>query len=191
MSTQCLIGQLLMLASSGLFLSFTPAPVQENPNPPEYYRNTMLKDNPPMTTEQIYRSQRINSSSPSGREEVAYMDDRDVDIHSRAERRGDWDYKGNWRYNRGAFYAGENQPDPYNDQDLPYSGGIGRDRDEDYVRMMNEYYSRTGERFQGDRYSQPPQGSYSDERQALLHYNSGGPHPSSIDGAGPQRTVKR
>ncbi len=55
------------------------------------------------------------------------IDERDEDIDSRAYRRGDWDYKQNWRYDRHAYYKGKTQPEAY-EEEHPYGpAGIGYD----------------------------------------------------------------
>lgn len=68
----------------------------------------------------------------SNREKIAQLDYRDEDIHERADRRGDWDYKENWRYDRRAFYSGETQGEAYRKEHPPGRGGIGYDADDDY-----------------------------------------------------------
>ena len=65
----------------------------------------------------LSHSQQFNDSKnaesrryPEGKEEVAV-----VDIHNNPEigRRGNWDFKQNWRYDRDIFYRGENQTQAY------------------------------------------------------------------------------
>lgn len=70
----------------------------------------------------------------SRREKIAQLDARDQDIHKRAYRMGDWDYKANWRYDRKAFYNGESQPEAYRDEHPYGPSGIGYDADEYYPR---------------------------------------------------------
>ena len=157
----------LTIMCGAMCMSFSPVVEENNTVPPNYYRNGNLKNNTSKNPSEVYRPQRIDSSKETGREEVAYIDERDQDIHQRAQRMGDWEHKENWRYNRSAFYAGENQPDPYNEQDVPYSGGIGRDRDDDYVRMMQGYYESTGQRNQPNErlYQQNHQGQNGQDYQ--------------------------
>ena len=70
---------------------------------------------------------------------VAYEDARDIDIHDRANRNGNWDYKENWRYNREAFYRGETQPEAY-DEEHPQGTKIpGIDPDPEAIQMRNYY----------------------------------------------------
>ena len=75
----------------------------------------------------------------SGREDIAYEDERDADIHRRANRKGDWDYKQNWRYNREAFYRGETQGEAYLDDHPEGSGGPGMNPDKEFLEMRKHY----------------------------------------------------
>lgn len=75
----------------------------------------------------------------SGREEIVEMDERDEDIHQRANRRGDWSFKQNWRYDRKAFYNGETQPEAYNREHSEGLGGIGFDSDNEFLQMRRFY----------------------------------------------------
>ncbi len=45
----------------------------------------------------------------TGREDIAYLDGKDQEMHSRFERKGDWNYQQNQNNDRGAFYRGEAQ----------------------------------------------------------------------------------
>ncbi len=75
----------------------------------------------------------------TGREEIAYNDELEKDIHRRANRRGDWGYRQNWRYDSKAFFKGETQGEAYT-QEHPYGpGGIGYDPDEEYLQMSRFY----------------------------------------------------
>lgn len=130
---------LLTFIYSATWISFSPLFGESDSAPSTYYQNMPASPNSSQNNSYNYRSQPMGGNNQSGKKEVSYIDERDRDIHQRANRMGDWDYKQNWRYNREAFYAGENQPDPYNDETLPYSGGIGRDRDDAYIRMMQQY----------------------------------------------------
>lgn len=78
----------------------------------------------------------------TGREEIAYEDARDQDIHSRANRKGDWDYHQNWRYNREAFYRGETQGEAYLNEHSEGSGGPGMYPDKEYQEINSESMRR-------------------------------------------------
>ncbi len=75
----------------------------------------------------------------SGREDIAYEDPRDADIKSRALRKGDWDYRQNWRYNREAFYKGETQGDAYLESHQEGQASPGIYSDEESIQMRREY----------------------------------------------------
>lgn len=81
----------------------------------------------------------------SGREEIAYLDERDEDIHERANRKGDWGYKQNWRYDRKAFYKGETQGEAYDIEHPDSAGGVGMDPDTEYLQM-HKYYLEEAKR---------------------------------------------
>lgn len=70
---------------------------------------------------------------------VTYTDERDRDIHERANRRGNWNYKQNWRYDRKAFYKGDTQQEAYDDEHPEGVGGIGMDPDYEYLQMRQYY----------------------------------------------------
>lgn len=74
------------------------------------------------------------------KEKLAQLDERDQDIDSRAYRRGSWDYKQNWRYDREAFYRGDTQPKAYRDEHPEGRGGIGYEPDYNY--QHNSYNRR-------------------------------------------------
>lgn len=126
----------------GICLSATPGynGYNENPSSPRYPRNVKpgVSDNS-YDSQQSQQSQREPQRQLTGREEIAYMDERDEDIHHRAYRQGDWDFKSNWRYDRKAFYRGETQGEAYEDEHDPYKGGIGMDPDRE-ILQMHRYY---------------------------------------------------
>lgn len=84
----------------------------------------------------------------TGREEIAYMDERDRDIHQRADRKGDWGYKQNWRYDREAFYRGETQGEAYDKEHPDGIGGPGMEPDTEYLQMR-KYYMEDANRQNG------------------------------------------
>lgn len=90
-----------------------------------------------------YNQEETNHNSfrrhATGREEIAYSDERDRDIHERANRKGDWDYKQNWRYDRKAFYSGETQGEAYEEEHPEGSGGPGMSADSSYLKMRDYY----------------------------------------------------
>jgi hypothetical protein len=77
-------------------------------------------------------------SSDAGRKEIAQRDYRDEDIDSRAYRRGNWDFKQNWRYDREDFYSGKTQLEANRDEHPYGKSGIGYDGDPEYNRFQRQ-----------------------------------------------------
>lgn len=133
---------LLMLGflSYGIFLSAAAG------------NQTIGVDSPPHRFPQSMGSGVLNGNpqapqqrQATGREEIAYMDERDIDIHERADRKGDWNYRQNWRYDRQAFYRGETQGDAYNREHPEASGGPGFDKDTEFLEMRRYYLENGGQ----------------------------------------------
>jgi hypothetical protein len=80
-----------------------------------------------------------NGNQSTGREQIAYNDELDRDIHRRAYRMGDWGNRQNWRYDRRAFFRGETQPENYEEQHPYGPAGIGYDADTQYLQMRQFY----------------------------------------------------
>lgn len=85
-----------------------------------------------------------------------HWDERDQDIHERADRKGDWGYKQNWRYDREAFYAGETQGEAYDKEHADHVGAPGITPDYEYLQMRRYYEQQSGRTLpqQPVRYSQ-------------------------------------
>jgi hypothetical protein len=134
-----MIKRYLALVVSGVFLGgicLSMTPGYDDNSSPRYPRNVK-----PGVSDNSYDSQQPQQPQQpySGRQQVAYMDGRDEDIHHRANRMGDWDYKQNWRYDRKAFYGGETQGEAYEEEHDPYKGGIGTDPDREIMQMRRYY----------------------------------------------------
>lgn len=87
---------------------------------------------------QSQRSQ--NGHRGGGREEIAQADwDKPPYPETGPFRMGDWDFRGNWRYNRDAFYRGETQQQAYREEHPYGPGGIGYDADVNYMRNLRRY----------------------------------------------------
>jgi hypothetical protein len=114
----------------GACLSLSPAEHQRDNDYPPYVKPGVSAESP--------RSQEPNRQM-NGKRKIAYIDERDVDIHHRANRRGDWGYRENWRYDRKAFYRGETQPEAYNQEHPEGEGGIGFDPDREFLQMRRFY----------------------------------------------------
>ena len=71
------------------------------------------------------------------------MDARDRDILRRADRKGNWAYKQNWRYDREAFYNGYTQAEAYDKENPDGIGGIGFEPDTEYLQMRNYYLQQS------------------------------------------------
>ena len=127
----------------GFFLGGTFLSAYPNDNNNSSYRSTPQNVRPGVS-EESYDSSDSSATYPStGREEIAYMDERDYDIHHRANRRGDWGYKQNWRYDREAFYRGETQGEAYDREHPDSAGGIGMDPDPEYLQMRRYYLEQS------------------------------------------------
>lgn len=113
----------------------------------------------------------------TGREEIAYLDERDQDIHHRANRKGDWGYKQNWRYDRQAFYKGETQGEAYDREHPDGIGGIGMDPDREYLQMRKYYLEeskRQQQNAQSNRNSKDHDArSYANQRNENNSYRNG------------------
>jgi hypothetical protein len=127
---------LLSLSLGGLFMSLTPgSTATSNHNNDSYDYPINVK--PAISDE--YNHPQQPKYEATGREEIAYIDERDMDIHDRANRKGDWNYKQNWRYDREAFYRGETQGEAYDREHPDGVGGPGMDRDTEYLQMRHYY----------------------------------------------------
>lgn len=89
--------------------------------------------------------QQSRNHQASEREKIVYMDERDQDIHRRANRMGDWNYRQNWRYDRKAFYKGDTQGEAYEEEHPEGTGGIGIDPDIEFLQM-HKYYLEDAKR---------------------------------------------
>jgi hypothetical protein len=125
---------MLGLILGGMFLSLTPGYIN-NSNHSSYNTPQGVK---PGVSDENYESQQPREQA-TGREEIAYVDERDRDIHQRANRKGDWGYKQNWRYDREAFYKGETQGEAYDREHPDGEGGPGMDPDTEFLQMRKFY----------------------------------------------------
>ena len=57
--------------------------------------------------------QRFSGKQSVERQSIVDFDERDRDIYDRANRKGDWNYKQNWRYDRQDYYQGKSQAEAY------------------------------------------------------------------------------
>lgn len=130
---------MLGLILGGVFLSLTPGYSNSNSNRSSSNYSQSVK---PGVPNEDYESQQSRENA-SGREEIAYVDERDIDIHQRANRRGDWGYKQNWRYDRKAFYKGETQGEAYDRENPDGVGGPGMDPDNEYLQMHKFYLEQS------------------------------------------------
>lgn len=126
---------MLGLILGGMCLSLTPG---DNHNNSNRSSNRYPENMRPGVSEENNESQRPRDRA-TGREEIAYLDELDEDIHHRANRKGDWDYKQNWRYDRKAFYKGETQGEAYDREHADGVGGPGMDPDTEYLEMHKFY----------------------------------------------------
>jgi hypothetical protein len=124
---------LLGLILGGVCLSLTPGYINNSNRASNY-----PQDVTPGVSDEYYESQQPREQA-TGREEIAYLDERDRDIHQRANRQGDWGYKQNWRYDRKAFYSGETQGEAYDKEHPDGVGGPGMDPDTEYLQMRKFY----------------------------------------------------
>lgn len=127
----------LFLVLGGICLSLSPA--YNRFHTPQYVRSSASDD--------FYHSDSPRNQA-TGREEIVYMDERDMDMHHRANRMGDWSYKQNWRYDREAFYNGETQAEAYRKEHPSSMGGIGMDPDPEYIEMRKFYEQESNKRRQ-------------------------------------------
>lgn len=144
-------------------LSLTPGNNENNRyrSPNKYVQNMR-----PAVSNENNESQQPRQAT--GREEIAYMDERDRDIHERANRKGDWGYKQNWRYDRQAFYRGETQGEAYDLEHPDGIGGPGLDQDKEFLEMRQYYLENRGKNEQNpanyQRQNRVPQ--YQNERNS-------------------------
>lgn len=128
-----MLNRYLSISILGVFLEgFVLGTSSVGSNQPSNYPNVA-----PGMSEETYDTFPPNEAS--GREEIAYIDERDQNILDRANRKGNWNFKQNWRYDREAFYRGENQSNVYDREHPDGIGGIGRDPDPEYLQMRNFY----------------------------------------------------
>jgi hypothetical protein len=136
---------MLGLVLGGMGLSLTPG-YSNNSNQSSYSYPQNVK---PGVSDEYYESQQSREDA-TGREElvyrqateseeIAYMDERDMDIHERANRKGNWNYKQNWRYDREAFYRGYTQEEAFDREHPDKIGGPGREADAEYLQMRRYY----------------------------------------------------
>lgn len=125
----------LSLVLGGFCLSLTPGYQNTNRSNSSY---SYPQDARPGVSDDSYPRQQYRDPA-TGREEIAYVDERDEDIHHRANRKGDWNYKQNWRYDREAFYRGETQGEAYDRENPDGVGGPGMDPDYEYLQMRRYY----------------------------------------------------
>lgn len=133
---------MLGLALGGVCLSLTPSHRHSNANRSSYDTPQNVK---PGVSDEYYESRQPREQATE-REEIAYLDERDEDIHQRANRKGDWDYKENWRYDREAFYKGETQAEAYDRKHPDGIGGPGMDPDTEYLQMRKFYLEERNRR---------------------------------------------
>jgi len=126
-----------------IFLSLAPIYPSYNP-PPQNTRPGVSNENDEIQ----------HSRQGTGREEIAYVDERDIDIHERADRKGDWNYRQNWRYDRQAFYSGETQADAYDREHPDGVGGPGLDADTEFLEMRKYYMENQGKNRQQPTHNQ-------------------------------------
>lgn len=122
---------LFSLFLGAIFLSFSSG-----------YANSSSQEAPRTSRPGISGDTHESSSSQSQttrQKRIAYMNERDRDIHHRANRRGEWGYKQNYRYDREAFYKGETQGEAYDLENPDSAGGIGMDPDVEYLEMRKFY----------------------------------------------------
>lgn len=124
---------LFSLLLGGIFLSSSPAYSINSSSNQEAPRKTR-----PGISGDVHESSAPNTQS-TRQKKMAYMDERDQDIHHRANRRGEWGYKQNYRYDREAFYKGETQGEAYDLENPDSAGGIGMDPDVEYLEMRKFY----------------------------------------------------
>lgn len=93
------------------------------------------KPDPSQKQEQNVANNRSTRAIATGREEIAMetANERDADIHSRANRMGDWDNKADWRYDRQKFYQGETQPQAYREEHPYGPPGIGYNAGDEFT----------------------------------------------------------
>lgn len=123
----------LFFILGGMCLSLAPGYNDANRNSNYHYSD----NGKPGMSEEYDEPRPIREAT--GREEIAYMDQRDRDIHQRADRKGDWGYKQNWRYDREAFYRGETQGEAYDLEHPDGIGGPGMEPDTEYLQMRKYY----------------------------------------------------
>lgn len=134
------VGGICLSASYGYNSNHSYQTRTDSPNHDSPSRNSYPNVKPGVSDEpSTYQESNNSKRQSTGREEVAYNDELNADIHRRANRRGDWGYKSNWRYDSKAFFKGETQGDAYT-QEHPYGpGGIGYDPDSEYLQMSKFY----------------------------------------------------
>jgi hypothetical protein len=126
----------LSLVLGGLCLGFIPGYNNTNRSNSSYY--SYPQNQRSGLSDDSYQPQQYRDPA-KGKEEIAYLDERDADIHHRAYRQGDWNYKQNWRYDRKAFYGGETQGEAYDREHPDGIGGPGMDPDYEYLQMRKFY----------------------------------------------------
>lgn len=136
MTKNKIVAPIVALLLGGVFLSYVPG---NNYNQGYYYdREEHLK--------------------------IPYLDRyRDEDIHERARRRGNWGFRQNYRYDRKSFYSGETQGEAYDREHPDGSGGIGIDRDNEYVQMR-QFYLDQERKYKEANHRQPDRGQYTPDR---------------------------
>ncbi|MBA2368346.1 MAG: hypothetical protein H0V82_04895 [Candidatus Protochlamydia sp.] len=100
------------------------------------------------------------------REAIAFRDNDDKSLSNRNLNRGNWDNREGWRYDKQAFYSGENQNQAY-DQEFPGMRGIGYDAYDPY------FYTQGNGGYPG---------SYNDPNAGYSSYSTTGVNPNSPNG---------
>ncbi len=114
-------------------------PSQYRANDPNSPNNSRSKSSSYPSTGQS-GSNRSNNRYDYGKEEIAYEDYTDTRPSSyQPIRKGNWDNRQNWKYDREAYLRGETQAQVYRERNPFGPGGIGYDADENYVRARDQY----------------------------------------------------
>lgn len=137
---------LFSLFLGGIFLSFSSA---YNSNNSSSSKEASQDSRPGISDEKD--ENKLRSNQTTRQKKIAYIDERDQDIHHRANRRGEWGYKQNYRYDRKAFYKGETQGEAYDLENPDSAGGIGLDPDTEYLQMRKFYLEEANRNRQNGR----------------------------------------
>lgn len=94
--------------------------------------------------QQSKQNQKENrQNQATGKEELAQTN-RSIPDNKKNQsiRRGNWDYKSNWRYNRDSYFKGKTQAQAYRENHPTGSGGVGFDADDNYRKNQNNSSSK-------------------------------------------------